>query len=213
MRAVRAHLATLSLLAVCLVRCAAPAAPPEPAPEPPPPAPVAHPAAREPARMRVTATSLNVRREPSTSAEVVTQARKSQVVFLLEGDASWSKVRLDSGETGWVATRFIELERIAQSRKVTLPKKKKSGCPADSDYAFVDTPTLAFSDSGAHGLVVVEANVNTKGDVTSTKVVRNETGDEALAFLAQREIKAARFSPPIRNCVARAFVFTYRRTF
>jgi hypothetical protein len=51
------------------------------------------------------------------------------------------------------------------------------------------------------------------GNVTRTKVVSNSTGDEALAFLAEREIKAAKFSPPIRNCAPREFVFTYRRTF
>jgi hypothetical protein len=48
---------------------------------------------------------------------------------------------------------------------------------------------------------------------TKTKVVSNTTGEESLAFLAEREIKGAKFSPPIRNCVPRAFIFTYRRTF
>lgn len=72
---------------------------------------------------------------------------------------------------------------------------------------------LSFSDSGAHGAVVVEATVNAKGVVTSTRVISNATGDESLAFLAQKEIRAAKFSPPIRGCVPRAFIFTYRRTF
>ena len=90
-------------------------------------------------------------------------------------------------------------------------KNKTKG--RESDSALTQTPTLAFSDSSAHGIVVVDATVNTKGNVTGTKVVSNSTGDEALAFLAEKEIKAARFSPPIRNCVPRAFIFTYRRTF
>ncbi|HKR63872.1 MAG TPA: TonB family protein, partial [Thermoanaerobaculia bacterium] len=64
-----------------------------------------------------------------------------------------------------------------------------------------------------HGIVVVEASVNAKGVVTGTRVVSNSTGDDALGFLAEREIKSARFSPPLRDCVARAFIFTYRRTF
>ena len=72
---------------------------------------------------------------------------------------------------------------------------------------------LAFSESGAHGMVVVEATVSAKGAVTATKLLSNATGDESLAFLAEREIKGATFSPPIRNCVPRSFIFTYRRTF
>jgi len=92
-------------------------------------------------------------------------------------------------------------------------KKGKTSCPADSDFAFVETPVLTFSDRGGHGIVVVDANVNTKGRVMATRVVSNSTGDEALAFLAEREIKSAKFLPPIRNCAPREFVFTYRRTF
>ena len=90
---------------------------------------------------------------------------------------------------------------------------RRSGCPPDSDYAFLEAPTPSFAEGGPHGLVVVEANVNAKGIVTSTKLISNGTGDEAMAFLAEREIKAAKFSAPIRNCQPRAFIFTYRRSF
>ena len=54
---------------------------------------------------------------------------------------------------------------------------------------------------------------DTKGNVTSTKVISNTTGDDALPAIAEREIKSAKFSPPIRNCVAKAFIFTYKRSF
>jgi TonB family protein len=153
----------------------------------------------------VLASALNVRREPSTDAEVVRQLKKGAVLGVVRSEDGWVRVRLDDGTFGWVAERFVGRPGV---------KAKKTGkCPADSDFAFEETPTLAFSDSGAHGMVVVEAKVDVKGVVTGTKVVSNSTGDQALAFLAQREIKSARFSPPIRSCVPRAFIFTYRRTF
>jgi len=156
--------------------------------------------------VRVTASALNVRSEASTDADVIVQVKKGDALSVLANlNDSWMKVRVASGEVGWVAARFVS--------GGAAKKKSKSGCPADSDFAFVETPALAFSDSGAHGVVVVDANVSVSGNVTRTKVVSNSTGDEALAFLAEREIKAARFSPPIRNCAPREFVFTYRRTF
>ncbi|HUP59495.1 MAG TPA: SH3 domain-containing protein [Thermoanaerobaculia bacterium] len=198
-----------SLLVV--FRCAAPA--PEPVPAPPPPLVVAAAPVEEKVIgiVRVTASALNVRKEASTEADVVMQVKKGQALSLLAEGDSWMKVKLASGETGWVAARFVARDgaKVATKKK----SKGKTSCPADSDFAFVDTPTLAFSDSGAHGIVIVEANVTTRGNVTSTKVVSNSTGDEALAFLAQREIRSATFAPPIRNCVPRAFIFTYRRTF
>ena len=203
----------LLVLALVSFRCAAPAPPPAPAPVPEPvrvepaaPAPVEE---KVIGTVRVTASALNVRREASTDAEVLTQLKKGTSLDVLREDASWVKVRLASGETGWVAARFVSRGGSSTAWRTT----KKGGCPPDSDYAFEETPMLSFSDRGARGLVVVDATVNAKGVVTSTKVVSNSTGDESLAFLAQREIKAAKFSPPIRGCVPRAFVFTYRRTF
>lgn len=162
----------------------------------------------------MTASSLNVRREPSGDAEVVTQAKRGTELAVLLAGESWTKVRLGDGTTGWVASRFVarDGERKPAGRSKSAARSR-TGCPPDSDYAFVDTPVLRGSDRQASGLVVVEATVNTKGTVTSTKVISNTTGDETQAFLAEREIKSATFSPPIRNCVPRSFIFTYRRTF
>lgn len=194
-----------------LFACAAPAPRPEPVPEPAPVS-VAKPVEeRVIGSVRVTASALNVRSEASTDADVVTQVKKGDALDVLVNGEDWVKVRLAGGEVGWVASRFVSSG--SETKKAAAKSKGKKGCPADSDFAFEETPTLAFSDRGAHGLVVVEANVNTKGKVTRTKIVSNGTGDETLAFLAEREIKSAKFSPPIRNCAPREFIFTYRRTF
>lgn len=195
-------LLVLALTAAAL-RCAAPAPPPAPAPEPAPVAEAKPAEERVVGAVRVTATALNVRTAASADADVVAQVKRGQALDVLANGNDWVKVRLAGGEVGWVSARYVS-GGVAE-------KKRKVGC--ESDYAFTETPTLAFSDSGAHGLVVVEASVSAKGNVTSTKVVSNATGDESLAFLAEKEIKGAKFAPPMRNCVARAFIFTYRRTF
>ena len=204
----RPALRRVLFLPLLFLACAAPAPKPEPVP-PPPPAPVVAKPVEEKAigSVRVTASALNVRSEASTDADVILQVKKGESLEVLANGEAWMKVRAASGEVGWVAARFV----TGGSGKSASTKKK--GCPSDSDFAFVETPRLAFSDRGAHGVVVVEANVNTRGSVTRTKVVSNSTGDEALAFLAEREIQGAKFSPPIRNCAPREFIFTYRRTF
>lgn len=192
--------------------CACAGTPPTPVaapvlPMPAPPAPVEESVSGV---VRVTASALNVRREPSSDAEVIVQLKKGTALGVLRSDESWMKVRLSDGSIGWVAERFVTREAAAQKRRAAA---KRTSCPPDSDFAFLETPTLTFSDSGAHGLVVVEATVSTKGIVTSTKVLANGTGDEALAFLAMREIKSAKFSPPIRDCGPSAFIYTYRKMF
>ena len=196
----------LAIALLLLAACAAPPAPPPTAaPHTPPPPPPAAPAAeRVTGTVRVMASGLNVRGEASVDADVLTQVRKGTVLSVLRREDGWVKVRLADEREGWVAARFVSGDPKAP---------RKGGCLPDSDYAFLQAPTPSFSEDGAHGLVVVEANVDTKGVVTSTKLISNGTGDEALAFLAAREIKSARFSPPIRNCAPSAFIFTYRRTF
>lgn len=176
--------------------------------EPPPAAPASP--AEEPVigHAKVTASALNVRSEPATSAEIVTRLKRGARVPVLAREEGWTRVKLEEGGTGWVASRFLATE--GEKRAASRGRK---GCPPDSDFAFLETPTLAFSDSGAHGLVVVDATVTAAGKVTSTKIISNDTGDEALAFLAEREIRSATFAAPIRNCAPRSFIFTYRRTF
>ena len=186
---------------VALLILAACASPQPPAPETAP----SQPAAEEKAigTVRVTATTLNVRREASGSSEVIKQVRKGEKLALLSTSEDWDRVRLASGEVGFVSVLHVIREGT----------KARKGCPADSEYEFVKTPTPAFSDSGAHGIVTVDATVDTKGSVTATKVVNNTTGDEALGALTEREIRGATFKPPIRNCVPKTFIFTYKRSF
>jgi TonB family protein len=174
----------------------------------PPPAPETTPPAtpgQEPSigTVKVTANTLNVRREASASSDVIGQVRKGERLALLSPGDQWDRIRLGTGEIGFVSVDHVIREGVRARR----------GCPADADYQFAKTPIPAFSDSSAHGVVTVEANVDKGGNVTATKLISNTTGDEALGALAQREIRDAKFSPPIRNCVPKAFIFTYKRSF
>lgn len=194
----------LLLAIVMLAACATPAPPPaEPTPQPQPAATTAEAAV---GTVRVSTSVLNVRNEPSLSGAVVTQVKKGDRLALLAPGDEWMHVRLPDGTTGYVSAGLVTREGVTS--------RARKGCPADTDFAFAKTPRPSFSDNQtAHGIVTVDATVNTKGDVTATKIIANTTGDEALAFLAEREIKNAKFVAPIRNCVARPFIFTYKRSF
>lgn len=158
--------------------------------------------------VRVTASGLNVRRDPSTAAAVIAKVKRGDRLTVVTSADAWMKVRLPSGELGWVASQHVRRdEEIAASR----PGRR--GCPADSDFRFAKAPTPSFSDRGAHGLVIVEANVDARGNVTGTTIISNTTGDIALGLVAEREIRGAKFVAPIRDCAPRAFLFTYKRTF
>jgi uncharacterized protein YgiM (DUF1202 family) len=195
----------LLILIAIVSACASPAPPPvESTPEPE--RPTTTEAEPTQGTVRVIANSLNVRRDPSATAEVVSQVSKGTRLTLLATDGAWMRVRLADGAIGFVSAQHV-------TRDDPQPRRSRRGCQPDSEYSFAKTPTPSFSDSGAHGIVTVDANVDRNGNVTSTTVISNTTGDPALAFLAEREIKGAKFVAPVRNCVTRAFIFTYKRSF
>jgi SH3 domain-containing protein len=188
---------------VVTVILAACAAPPPPAPSPQPTETQLPAVKKAIGTVRVTATTLNVRREAAASAEVIGQVRKGERLALLSAGDQWDRVQLANGAIGFVSVDHVLREG-----------RGRRGCPADADFQFAKTPTPSFSDNGsAHGIVTVDATVDTHGNVTATKIVTNTTGDQSLGVLAEREIRDAKFSPPIRNCVAKAFIFTYKRSF
>ncbi|HKS24308.1 MAG TPA: SH3 domain-containing protein, partial [Thermoanaerobaculia bacterium] len=156
---------------------------------------------------RVNASLLNVRSEPSLQGEVVGHARRGERVTILGESGEWLRVRTGGGEVGWVSSQHVARDGA------TAAISRRGGCPPDSDYRFVNAPRPSFNEGGPHGVVTIEASVNSQGTVTSTRVISNTTGAEALAEMAAREITAAKFAAPVRNCVARAFLFTYRRAF
>jgi hypothetical protein len=193
------------LLAACGGNAPAPAPAPEPQPVAPSPAPAAT-EERATGTVKVNVSTLNIRADSSTSAEIVGHARRGERLTVVGDSGDWLRVKLNDGTTGWVSSQLVVREGAAA-------RPRRNGCPPDSNYSFITTPKLSFSENGPHGMVIIEATVDAKGVVTATRVVSNETKDDSLAFLAEREIRTARFAPPIRNCTPRAFFFTYKRAF
>jgi uncharacterized protein YgiM (DUF1202 family) len=163
--------------------------------------------------VRVTATTLHVRAEPSTTAASIAQVRKGDWLTLIAAGDEWMKVRMPDGAIGWVSKQHVSRDGAPSSTAAARPRRTPAGCLPDRNYSFASAPTPRFSENSAHGVVTVEANVDKNGAVQSTKVIANTTSDESLAVLAAREIATARFVPPVRNCVQKAFIFTYKRSF
>jgi uncharacterized protein YgiM (DUF1202 family) len=201
----RIAFAACFLLAACGGNAPAPEAAPVPRSAAPAPAP---PAKEEQATgtVLVNVSTLNIRADASTSADIVGHARRGERLAVVGDSGSWLRVKLNDGTTGWVASQLVVREGAAA-------RPRRSGCPPDSNYSFVTAPKPSFSENGPHGMVVIEASVDARGIVTSTRVVSNETKEVSLAAIAEREVRNARFAPPIRNCAPKAFVFTYKRAF
>lgn len=186
---------------VLLMQACATAPPPPPELEPPP-APVEVVTAPEappppPVYVRVTGSRLNVRDGAGTSFKAVGKASKGERLLVLGEDGEWLRVQLTPEQAGWVHGKYVRREET---------------CPPDKSTAeILNEPDVVLRPDGAR--VVLEATVSAKGVVTAVKLVENTTGDDALRRQAEADLRALRFSPPVRNCKPRPFIFTFTRTF
>ena len=170
---------------------------------PPPPVPVVPAAEAKPTPpqeyVRVTGTRLNVREQPATSAAAVARVKKGERLAVLGRDGGWVRVQLPDGTSGWVHGRYV---------------RSDAPCTADKPTAELlsDVP-LSLTEGASAGKVVLDATVDATGSVASIKIVQDTTGIPELVQRAESEVRALRFSPPVRNCRPVPFVYTYTRNF
>ena len=150
----------------------------------------------------VTAKSANLRESPSTSSAALGRLTKGDQIALLEEKNDWLRVKLADARIGWVRRDLV---------------KKDDGCLPDRREVLLTPPVLRMSDApgaaGAKGKVVVEADVDDKGDVKAMRVVKNETGSPERAEMAKSEVQGVKFQPPVKKCRATGFTYVYTRTF
>jgi SH3-like domain-containing protein len=71
----------------------------------------------------VTATSLNIRSEPSTKGSIVTKAAKGAKLEVMGEEGEWYKVKTPDGKTGWASKSYLALT-AAQKEAVAAPQEK-----------------------------------------------------------------------------------------
>ena len=86
-----------------------------------PPASGAAPASQSVETRYVTATSLNMRREPSTSAGVITSLPRGTGVSVLDRRSGWLLVSISPNQQGWVSEQYTDSTRPQPLYKPPAP--------------------------------------------------------------------------------------------
>ncbi len=195
--------AVAAVFAAGLWSCAS-APPPSPPPPEPAPAPEPAPVTAEVSWL-VSSKSVNVRETASTKAPAVARLSKGARLTSFEEKEGWLHVKLADTRTGWIRKNLL---------------RKDDGCLPDRREVLLTPPMLHMSEgsgasgtAGAKGKVVVEAEINEKGNVRSVRVVRNETGSPERAEMAKSEVQSVTFQPPVKKCRVTGFTYVYTRTF
>ncbi|USD14414.1 SH3 domain-containing protein [Priestia megaterium] len=110
----------------------------------------------------VNASSLNVRSSASTSASIVTNLPRNSKVTVLKESGSWSQIKTASGQTGWVASQYL------QAGSGSSAPAKDSGSTT-SKSAVVNASSLNVRSSASTSASIV-TNLSRNAKVTVVKV-------------------------------------------
>jgi len=141
--------------------------------------------------------SLTIHAKASDASPVVTTYQHGESVSVLSRRGDWSEVRTASG-SGW--THSGELADAAEASKAETDNLKPH---------FVRGPE-PVTQPGAHGDLVLEADVNTDGVVTNVRTLSNTTGSMSLEMRNAESLRQAVFTPVVRHGRREAFVYEHR---
>src|SRR5262249_40676370 len=147
----------------------------------------------------VGAPELQVHTKADDASPVQTTFLSGESVSVLVRRGEWVEVRTAAG-SGWAhAADLTNAANAASEEKNPTPRFK--------------VPPSPVVQPGAHGAIFIEANVNDQGEVTSAKVIVNETGSIALGEQNAAALKAAKFYPIVKKGQRVPFVYHYNVTY
>jgi len=136
-------------------------------------------------------------RADDASPLISTYGKGESVSVLAGGSNGWVEVRTANG-SGWAHAADLRTAGEAQTHEADnlTPRFRKRPSPV--------------TQTTAHGEIVLEANVNTDGLVTSVKTLSNTTGSAGLEARNHVELEGASFEPIVRKGKRIPFVYEYR---
>lgn len=157
----------------------------------------AEPPVREPSSILYVATpELRIHQHPADGSPVVATFREGESVSIYSTRGEWAEIQLFDSRTGWARRSGLTDARAASV--------------ASSSPTFQRSPNPVWTQKKVSGDIVLEASVNTEGDVISVRTISNSTGDESLAAQNRAELLSAKFQPLVQSGRPTPFVYEYR---
>lgn len=155
---------------------------------------------REPIAVKyVGGPELPVREQPNDTAPVIATYQNSEAISVLADKGEWLEVRTGD-RAGWA--RAADLTDAAGAEKQEENPEPK--------FRVMPMPVSAPS---ARGEIYIEADVNTDGEITATRMLVNSTGSPALAAQNLAALKTAKFHPIVQKGERVKFKYYHRVTY
>jgi len=132
-------------------------------------------------------------------SKVLTKYLSGESISVLSKKGDWTEVRTVNG-SGWVHSADLTTAEGAKQEETSPTPKFR-------------VPPQPVSAPSAHGVIYLEADVNTEGEVTHVDVLADETHDTGLVQRNIAELMHAKFYPIVQKGQKKAFKYDYRVTY
>lgn len=160
------------------------------------------PPAREPVAIRyVAADELPIHQAKDEASPVISTFQIGAPVSVLADQGDWSEVRITFDSSGWVRR-----DQLSD----TPPGDIAASGGGSSTPRFRVPPAQVFSPGRVSGEIVLEADVNTDGEVTGVRAIANTTGRADLEAKNVEELRKAKFYPLVIGGARKTFIYEHR---
>jgi uncharacterized protein YgiM (DUF1202 family) len=144
----------------------------------------------------ISAPELKIHAKPDEASPVISTYENGESVSVLARKEGWVEVRTGTG-SGWARAADLRTAEAATQEPDSLtPRFRKSPAP--------------ITQTTTHGEIVLEADVNTDGDVTAVRTESNTTGSTELEVKNTAELRSAKFFPIVQHGKRVPFTYEYR---
>ena len=156
--------------------------------------------AREPVRVAyVGAPELVVREQASDTAPEITRYSNGEAISVLAEKGEWVEVRTGD-RSGWAKNADL----------TDAAGKEKAENNPEPKFRVIPMPVSAPS---SRGVIYIEADVNTEGEITATRILENTTGSPALAEQNASALKNGKFYPIVVKGARKGFKYYHKVTY
>ena len=155
---------------------------------------------REPVAIKyVGAPQLPVREKPEDTAAVIATYQNGEAISILADKGEWVEVRTGDA-SGWARAADLTTA-LAKAAEEETPTPKFKVMP------------LPVSAPSAKGEIYIEADVNSDGEVISTRIITNTTGSPTLAQQNADALRSGKFHPIVIKNERKPFKYYHRVTY
>jgi len=140
--------------------------------------------------------TLKIHAKPDDVAPVVTTYQHGESVSILSRRGTWAEVRIAAG-SGWV-----HADELAGSAEATIE--------ADNTKPHFIRAPEPVTQPGAHGDLVLEADVSPDGVVIDVRTIQNTIDSSSLEQRNIVSLRKTTFAPMVRHGRREAFVYEHR---